>query len=262
MNLLTTVKKASVVLAATAGLALASTSYAAVTAYSQDFEGLDIDNGFALGVVGGDGYQVFNTSFFGDAVLYSYGPFSAPNGGPGFSAIATGEGGEGQGDQYINIYSDYNNSDHEASFITHVTSVFQEQTIEFGDAGTYTFSFDAKAPSEGGIDASQVSARAFIKTLDPNAGFFVSNDIGVEMTNVSNSEWASFAISIDITDALTGSLLQFGFETTGGNFADSGVYYDNVSFGAPTSEVPVPAAAWMFGSALLGLAGAARKRKA
>lgn len=261
MNLLSTVKKAGIVLAATAGMGLASTSYAAVTAYSQDFEGLDQENAFALGIVGGDGYQVFNSSFLGDSVLYSYGPFSAPNGGPGFSAIANGEGGEAQGSQYLNVYSDYGNIDHEVNIVNHVTSVFQEQTIEAGDAGTYTFSFDAKAPFEGGIDTSRVSARAFIKTLDPNAGFFVSNDISADTTNVSNVEWASFAISITIDDSLVGSLLQFGFETTGGGYADSGVYYDNITFGEP-SEVPVPAAAWMFGSALLGLAGAARKRKA
>lgn len=262
MNLSSTLKKASVVLAATAGLGIASTSYAAVTAYSQDFESLDASNGFALGIVGGEGFQVFNNTFFGDTFIYSYGAFSAPNGGPGFSAIASGEGGAEQGEQYINIYSDYGNVDHGNTSLTHVTSVFQEQTIETGDADTYTFSFDAKAPFTGGIDASQVSSRAFIKTLDPNAGFATTNDFSVDMTNVSNEEWASYSVSITIDDSLAGQLLQFGWEVTGGNFADSGIYYDNLNFGSATSEVPVPAAAWMFGSALLGLAGAARKRKA
>ena len=36
---------------------------------------------------------------------------------------------------------------------------------------------------------------------------------------------------------------------------------DWVGTGLPTSEVPVPAAVWLFGSGLLGLAGVARRRK-
>jgi hypothetical protein len=49
---------------------------------------------------------------------------------------------------------------------------------------------------------------------------------------------------------------------------DAAYYYRmNISLvaagaSAPVSEVPVPAAAWLFGSALLGLAGVGRKRKA
>jgi hypothetical protein len=39
----------------------------------------------------------------------------------------------------------------------------------------------------------------------------------------------------------------------------SGVYYDNFNL-AGTPAVPVPAAAWLFGSGLLGLVGVARSR--
>jgi hypothetical protein len=34
-----------------------------------------------------------------------------------------------------------------------------------------------------------------------------------------------------------------------------------ISSAPPVNPVPVPAAVWLFGSALLGLAGAARRRK-
>jgi hypothetical protein len=42
----------------------------------------------------------------------------------------------------------------------------------------------------------------------------------------------------------------------------SNIYWDNISITADIATVPVPAAAWLFGSALLGLGGVARKRKA
>jgi len=258
MTLLNITKKPLTVLAAMACISFAQSS-SALVAYSQNFETLDAENSFALGIVGGEGFVIYNTSYFGSTVLYSYGPFTAPNGGPGFSAIAAGEGGVDQGDQYLNIYSDYNNADHGNAAVTHVSSVFKEQTMVGDESGTWTFSFDAKAPFEGGIDTSQVSARAFIKTIDPNNNYALTNEIFIDMTDVSNTDWASFSMDFTILDgaALTGQLLQFGFETTGGNYADSGIYYDNINF---TSEVPVPAAAWLFGSAILGLAGIGRKR--
>jgi hypothetical protein len=201
--------------------------------YSQDFEGLDAGDPDALGTNGGEGFQVFDTSFRGDTFLYTYGPFSAPNGGQGFSAIAAGEGGFDQGAQYLNIYSDYGNSDHGDPTTNHITSVFKEYRITVDDIGDiYTFSFDAKIPSTGGLDASQVTALAYIKTLDPSNNFATTNNVSVDMTNISNTEWVRFTISIDLADPLLdGQLLQFGFETDGCCFADSGVYYDNINFG-------------------------------
>jgi hypothetical protein len=41
----------------------------------------------------------------------------------------------------------------------------------------------------------------------------------------------------------------------------SDIFWDNISITADVSAVPVPAAAWLFGSALLGL-GAVKRRKA
>jgi len=45
-----------------------------------------------------------------------------------------------------------------------------------------------------------------------------------------------------------------GFNAGGATFALAGAL-------APMSPVPVPAAVWLFGSGLLGLAGFARRRK-
>jgi len=224
----------------------------AAVSYSQDFEALDADNPLALGIAGGDGYRVFADVWEGDVdtgeFLYSYGPFTAPNGGPAFSAIAAGEGGPAQGTQYLNVYSDYNNADQTSgnscpnNGCTLNTSVLQDSTIEAGDIGsTWTLSFDAKSPFEGGIfDATQpvTEASAYIKTLDPGDNFATTNDVRVDMTNISNTDWESFSISLDLSDPLLeGQLLQFGFNTITTEYDDTGVYYDNISF---TSEVIEP----------------------
>lgn len=53
------------------------------------------------------------------------------------------------------------------------------------------------------------------------------------------------------------------FDLTAGTFFGDGAFLGTVegTF-APSSPVPVPAAAWLFGSAMLGLAGIGRSRKA
>lgn len=49
----------------------------------------------------------------------------------------------------------------------------------------------------------------------------------------------------------------------GGPFdGNTGYWYIEGSYTTATSEVPVPAAVWLFGSGLIGLAGIARRRKA
>jgi len=232
--------------------------------YTQDFEGVNADDPSALGAEG----FVYFADVWGkaggsdaevgvDIFLYSYGPAPAPNGGPAFSAVAGGEGGVNQGAQYLNIYSDYNNPDQAAggacgpsNSCTINTSVFQESTIAAGDIGdTYTFTFDAKSPFEGGISdavldnggntSKPTSATAFIKTLDPGAGFATTNDIRVDMTEISNTDWATFSISLDLTDPLLeGQLIQFGFNTVTTQYDDSGVYYDNISFTKDSAVTP------------------------
>lgn len=268
-----------------------ATSFAAVTAYQQDFEGLDASDPNALNIFGGENYVGFGDVWFGGVgtgvFLYNYGGvFVAPNASSGdgsqISAVAGGEGGAEQGAQYLNIFSDYNNADHTGcggAGCDINTSIFQEFTIDAGDIGsTWTFSFDAKSPFSGGISDAftdnggnftidSTSASAFIKTLDPNAGFATTNDLREDMTIISNTEWNRFSISIDLTNAaLTGQLIQFGFNTIATNYDNSGVYYDNVCFSASgddcfTSAIPIPAAVWLFGSGLLGLVGVARRRK-
>jgi hypothetical protein len=279
-------------------IAFAPAGNADVVSYAQDFEALDAANSGALGAFG-ENFKTYadvwgkagasDAEVGVDIFLYSYGPFAAPNGGPGFSAIAGGEGGFYQGAQYLNIYSDYNNGDQAIggascppdNSCTINTSVFRESTIGLGDIGsTWTLTFDAKSPFADGIfDAAldntgninkPTSASAFIKTLDPNAGYATTNDLRIDMTGISNIDWGQYSLSIDLTDgALEGQIIQFGFNAVTTQYDNTGVYYDNICFdnaggcpGTPNPPaVPVPAAVWLFGSGLIGLVGVARRRK-
>jgi len=215
--------RASTVLAI-ALLCLATTaSWADLALYSQDFEGLDQMDPAALT---NDGWLVFGNVFTpGWFYLYGYGPFPAPNGGPGFSGIDIGQGGPAQGDQQLVIYNDYNNFDHANGNIIEA-NVFQEQIVGAADVGTtWFFEFDAK---RGNIEGN-TAALAFFKTLDPNAGFALTNFITADMTGIPDT-WGRYALSIFIDPGLEGQILQFGFLSTATNYEGSGIFYDNLVF--------------------------------
>jgi hypothetical protein len=207
---------------ATALLVLApATGWSNVSWYDQDFEGLVQADPNALS---GDGWLVFGNVFNSDwSYAYGYGPFPAPNGGAAFSAVAAGEGGPGQAAQQLSVYSDYNNGDHgNGRWIE--SNVFQEQTIGAADIGaTWVLQFDAK---RGNIEG-RTTARAFFKTLDPAAGFALTNFIWIDMTHVP-ATWDSYSLSIFIDPTLQGQLLQFGFLNTATGWEGSGIFYDNV----------------------------------
>lgn len=264
-------KTALVAATMAAAMTLSSTASAAIVDYNQNYEGLDILSPSALS---DDGWQVFADVSFASfpPAPYTYGPFAAPNGGAGFSAIATGEGGVPQATQYMNVYSDYNNGDHGTPGSSLFTTVFQEQftTEGAGDTAVYYLTFDAKAPFQGGIaePGSNASASAFIQVLDPGSGFGQTGVVTVDMTDVLNDDWTTYQIALAVDGvAQFQQILQFGFNTTATGFEDSGVYYDNICFNrtgvcdiAPP-PIPLPAAAWLFGSALLGLMGVSRRRR-
>ncbi|MEM9418604.1 MAG: PEP-CTERM sorting domain-containing protein [Planctomycetota bacterium] len=226
---------------------LAPASMAALSSYSQDFDGLNAASPTALE---DDGWRVFVNVFDpADAYLGGYG-FAAPNGGPSASAIVQGEPA---GNQQLSVYSDYNNTgDHNAGNFVE-TNVFQEQNISAGDVGeTYIFSFDAiPAFDDQGVLIEPDEAEAFIKTLDPNAGFAQTNFFTQDTSMLTVAESGSLSITIDA--GLVGQILQFGFTNTTTNFGPSGVRYDNINF-----AVPEPASLALVG--LGGLAMLGRRR--
>jgi hypothetical protein len=226
VRIVTTIALALLFLAPTA-------SWAALQPYSQDFEGLmdtTVDeNQVALAQ---DGWKVFVNVFGPDwNYWYGYGPFPAPNGGfggPAFSAVIVGEGGPAQGDQQLSVYSDYNNGNHrDGSNAIIESNVFQEQIISGADVGTtWRFKFDARRGNIAGASR----AGAFFKTINPAAGFALTNYIPIDMTSIPDA-WGNYSISIFIDPSLQGQLLQFGFINWASNSEASGIFYDNVSFG-------------------------------
>lgn len=203
--------------------------WAAIIPYSQDFEGLGATDPAALG---NDGWLVFGNVFESDGTtyIYGYGPNPAPNSGPpyAFCTIATGQGGAGQGAQQLSVFSDYNNADHALGRIIE-SNVFQEQTIEAGDAGAVvSFSFDAKM----GDLVAPSTALAFIKTLDPANGYATTNFITLDMTAIP-ATWATYNIQLPIDPGLAGQILQFGFSSRASNYDASGVFYDNINQPVP-----------------------------
>ena len=199
--------------------------WAAVTAYNQDFESMAPPS---PGALLGDNWLVFaNVYDSGGSYLYGYGSFPAPNDGAAFCAIATGQGGPPQGNQQLSVYSDYNNPDHGVGHLIE-SNVFQEQTIEAADVGTtVVFTFDAKY---GNLEGAS-EAEAFIKTVDPGAGYATTNHVTIDMTTLP-STWSTYSIQLAIDGGLVGQILQFGFTARASNYEGSGIYYDNVNFEA------------------------------
>lgn len=226
----------STVILSIAILCLATTAgWAQLTPYSQDFEGLMVPNpedpASTAGELANDGWLVFANAFKLPEgwYLYGYGPFPAPNGTGGFSEVRGVMGAPAQGVRGIVVYSDYNNGGHANGAQLIEANVFQEQSVAAEDVGnTWLFDFDARRAVLGGIDGS-TTALAFFKTLDPNAGFALTNFITVDMTNVPD-QWGSYRLSIFIDASLVGQILQFGFLNNATSYEPSAILYDNVAF--------------------------------
>lgn len=215
--------RATTILAAAFLIFAPRASQAALTPYTQSFESLIRSSPTALG---NDGWSVFGNVYQPDGTtyLYGYGPFPAPNGSGAFCAIDTLQGGALQGNLQLSVYSDYNNTGaHGAGQIVE-SNVYREQTIATADVGnTWTVQFDAKLGNLVGPS----TALAFIKTLDPAAGYALTNFITVDMTAIP-ATWNTYSISIPVDASLVNQLMQFGFANRATGFVASGVFYDNV----------------------------------
>lgn len=77
-----------------------------------------------------------------------------------------------------------------------------------------------------------------------------------------NSDWTNYTTTATTgSDVGGGVTLQLKVDCGANPSCVSDVYFDNVSVTADVSAVPVPAAAWLFGSGLIGLVGMARRKK-
>ena len=275
-------------------LLVGASSHAGITEFSEDFESLTVADGVnGLDDLANAGWDVAGNVYDGDTsvepypgnYLYFYGWFTAPNtGGGAFSAIANDDvSANNSGTNYLNVYNNYDAREAQESGQITNAIIAQEYTIDASEIGkTVTLAFDAKRPDFEddflGGDASsaagnkncsvQCVANAFVKTLDPLNNYNTTNYELVETTAISQSDWTSYTITVDLTDPLLeGQLLQVGFESFATGDGDTGVYYDNIVLTVggvvePTSaNVPIPTIALLGFGALLAWSGMSSIRK-
>jgi hypothetical protein len=124
-----------------------------------------------------------------------------------------------------------------------------QSAADYGYSGgdTMNFLFDMKADGsnagETGIKVESWADGAFI------AGSDIQRDI-----DVANSDWNTYSHSYTLAPGANQFKVVLVGTNTGGEVGFDNIKIDNVS------AVPVPAAAWLFGSALAGLT-AIRRRK-
>ena len=187
-----------------------------VCEYEQDFEALDPAAPDALA---NDGWLYFGSVFDGTgAFKFQFGPFPAPTTTGQISLIASGQGGPDQGANQLVVFSNYDccdpdpNEGHFNGTDLVFTAVFQQiNSILATDIGrTFTFQFDAK---RGNIEGAS-SAQAFLRTLDPDAGFTITSNVELDVTDLP-VDWGTYSITLDLSDPrLEGQILQFGFQNT------------------------------------------------
>jgi hypothetical protein len=199
--------------------------HAALSSYLGTFEGMTVGQIGQPNSLSSDGWLVYGNVFTSAHVfMYGYGPEPAPNDGAAFCAVAAGQGGDPQGTNQLSVYSDYNNQGAHTAGDLVEANVYHEQTISAGDVGnTWTLQFDAKL----GNLAGGSTALAFIKTIDPNAGYQMTNFIPVNTTTIP-ATWNTYTISIPVDAGLVGQFMQFGFASTATHNEASGVFYDNL----------------------------------
>jgi hypothetical protein len=228
---------------------------AALASYSQNFESLNAKSSTALSDAG---FIIYENSYDDQGLtipVNSAGPLTARNDHLGFALVVTGEGDSAQGNQQLKVHSNYLSKGQDSLYVDALT--LQKQTIGAGDINsTWSFSFDAKLGDIANDVTGDSSAFAWIRAID---GGNTLGETRLETTSLGLN-WGSYTVSLLIDPSWSGKTLEFGFKSAAKNYSPSGVYYDNLSL-AGTSAVPVPAAAWLFGSGLLGLIGFARRRK-
>ncbi len=124
------------------------------------------------------------------------------------------------------------------------------------DAGTNTLTYNVMGASGSGVasDYSETSSSC------TGTGSIASNTVCGTASQV-DPDWEgltlSFVFSGDLS-SFSGSIV--GTSQSGTSLAANTTDFNYTIAGTELTPVPVPAAAWLFGSALLGLAGVGRRR--
>ena len=219
--------------------------------YSQDFDSIatgdDSNPDLGSTLYDADPWRVFGNAFDSSGnFLFGYGPFFAPNipegDGSAFSNVATGEPTT-SGDNYLNVFNDYNNALHSDGSGSTVSSlIFQERNVLPENVGEiWSFEFDYRSGlvpfgiADGVADGS--TAGAFVTVLQSSDGSFLTIDRFAFDTTGATTDFQRGSIEIEIIEAHVGERLQFGFECAASNFGATGVFYDTISFAIATDSV-------------------------
>ena len=229
----------------TAVLCLAPVAgHAALAPYAQDFEGLVLADVNALAddgwLVHGNVYAVPSL-----ALLYSYGPYPAPNDGAAFCALVSGQGGPLQGTQQLSVFSDYNNTDHAEGYLIE-SLVYREQTIALEDVGKLcVLAWDAK---HGDWTSTGQTAQVYFDVdppgVPPGIGFPMCGiPVNLNMTCIPDT-WGSYQFVFTIPPGCDGYVLRFGFASTATSYDPTVIFYDNVKFCPEGLATPASQPSW------------------
>jgi hypothetical protein len=138
----------------------------------------------------------------------------------------------------------------------------------------------SSTPSNSTLSGAAAAINGLFQSLNgnlpdaPGSSVFGSADAGGLWGNAGTAGGASQTVAGIITSGLIGSALNFylvtssGTTATGGNglvgrvFQGLGITLSaNGTLSSPSAPVPLPAAVWLLGSGLVGLAGIGRRRR-
>ena len=238
-------------LAATSALAVSSAASAALIPFSDDFESYTATSTFAPDWVAFSDNGGFPGGYF----------IATPStNGPQISSLED----DGVSNQYLNFYANYDNRNVHDRVNCNPCSPNEQEGISFfkeydftgaDTAGGITWVFDflyAQNPDSPVTGDTQVSA--FIRVFDPSFNLLDEQNFD---TIAATDAFQAGQLQVTLNPLWTEGKIQIGFFNLTGMDNGSGRFYDDVNFAA----VPVPAAVWLFGSAL-GLLAAVRRRMA
>lgn len=125
------------------------------------------------------------------------------------------------------------------------------------DEGSLTFSFHIPT----GAANSGIASDSY-RSADPTC---TGNSTSCNAALSANPDWSGLTVNLVFDDA---SLSSFSGTVIGVSRSGSGLTANtttithSIAGAAVVSEIPLPAAAWLFGTGLVGLAGVARRRNA
>jgi len=192
-------------------------------------------------------FELMNNGGF-ESGLDGWGTFA--DGDNGSSAAASSTGGVGGGGYGIASAA---NGGWGAGFVQTIVSDSGEapySTADYGYAAgdTMNFSFDMKV---GGGTAGETG----IKVESWAAGAFIAgSDVQVDIDGTS--DWSNYSHSYTLAAGADGFKVVLVGTNTGAETGFDNLMIDNLN----ASAVPVPAAAWLFGSALAGLVAVRRNK--